>query len=82
MLDKVTTISTSSAPLQSYDHNFTSSLPRDIMQDSEALKQLFSELEKNAEKVEELVEMETGAGEASLVQQVHRPHATRLRLVK
>ena len=46
-------------------------IPKDLElldKDNESLKQLFSELEKHAEKVEELVEMDTQ--DTTLVQQV------------
>ena len=51
----------------------SSIIPKDLElldKDTESLKQLFTELEKHAEKVEELVEMDTGTSEKFLVEQV------------
>ena len=52
----------------------TSVIPRDLEQlerDSEALKALFAELERNSERVEELVEMDNrGCSDVNTIKQV------------
>ena len=51
----------------------SSIIPKDLElldKDTESLKQLFTELEKHADKVEELVEMDTGTSDTFLVEQV------------
>ena len=52
----------------------SSIIPKDLElldKDTQSLKELFTELEKHAEKVEELVEMDTGTSDSFLVEQVH-----------
>ena len=51
----------------------SSIIPKDLElldKDTQSLKELFTELEKHAEKVEELVEMDTGTTDTFLVEQV------------